>query len=152
MAVVNTYSEDECVVALRNNHFGYMWAGIVLVSLLCLIFACTCFILGWLCSNYWHERRGMTRSMAGPTPQGRRAMRDFGRKDADVQCKRPCTDIGKINRLTIDSIRQNLLYYGEPTYGSKAELAERLRHPRLRNDESVTRWHESFSSDSGGEE
>ena len=79
-------------------------------------------------------------------------MRDFGRKDADVQCKRPCTDIGKINRLTIDSIRQNLAYYGESTFGTKAEVAERLRHLRLRNDESEARRRESFSSDSGGEE
>ena len=152
VAVVNTCSEDEYVVAMRDNHFGYMCAASVLVSLTCLIFACTCFVLGWLSSNYWHDRREMTRSVTRPTPHGRRAMRNNDRQDSEVQCKRPCTDLAKINRLTIDSIRQNLIYYGEPTHGTKDMLAERLRVARLRNDELVTWRRQSFSSDSGGEE
>ena len=68
-----------------------------------------------------------------------------------TQCKRPCTDIGKINRLTIDAIRHELASYGESTNGTKIEVAERLRHRRIRNDESEERRRETFSSDSGGE-
>ena len=74
------------------------------------------------------------------------------RQDSEVQCRRPCTDLVKINRLTIDAIRLHLLHYGEPTHGTKEMLAERLQAARVRNEEIVAWQRPRFSSDSGGDE
>ena len=152
IAVVNQRDENECALAVHSDPVGYMWAGITLVAFVCLLFVGACFILGRQCSNYWKDRREATRIVVEPVPPRPRAMRERGRRNKSTQCKRPCTDIGKISRLTIHAIRLELASYGESTNGTKIEVAERLRLRRIRNEESAERrQREDFSSDSGGE-
>ena len=64
-------------------------------------------------------------------------MRPEGRLHAFTQCDRRTTDMNEIMRLTINSIRDELRFFGDSTEGTKVTLAERLQLRRRRNEELI---------------
>ena len=147
MTVVGQQEGDECALAVpQAQAIRFMWVGITFVAFVCILLVVACFLLGWQCSNRWNGREA-TRVVVEPPRPRPRAMRQQGRRDKFTQCRRRSINLDEINRLTINSIRNELAAFGDSTDGTKVDLAERLRQRRIRNDE-LAEWYRRDLSDS----
>ena len=121
----NAGLDDDGIVTCADPHHSLWWILAVVLIFVVTTVSFICFVAGWVLSKKWHEPADVVQPLR---PRAR--VRRVERRDETTQCNRPSTDAREIERLTINSIRDDLLRYGETTYGTKVELAERLRHRR----------------------
>ena len=121
----NAEFDDYGDVTCEGPNHSLWWILAVAFIFVVTTVSCICFVAGWVLSKKWHEPAVVVQPL-----RPRVRVRRVERRDETTQCNRLSTDAREIERLTINSIRDDLLCYGETTYGTKVELAERLRQRR----------------------
>ena len=57
LVVADEREVDACALVVpQAQAFNLMWVGILAFTILCIILAFTCFVLGWRCSSWWNSR------------------------------------------------------------------------------------------------
>ena len=135
MTVVGERDDGECSIVLAQGRSeGIVWLYIAVLLIVSFLLSTVCFLAGWYLSKLWYDRVRAPVLVERARPKAR-AGRLVRRLNAYTQCDRRSTDLQKIERLTINAIRDELRRFGDMTDGSKIVLAERLRLRRIRNDE-----------------
>ena len=128
ISTTNDRASDVCGIRLAQPPpMPIAWLYVAVLIICAFLIASVSFAVGWYLSKLWYNHvEGSVRK----TRRGRAPIRS-----SSVQCNRASTDLIEIMKMTIDAIRDELRLRGDPTNGSKLELAERLRIRRIRNDE-----------------
>ena len=118
---------------VKENHFLLYAAAFFIL----LITAVSFFSIGWFASDVWHGRSSQEKKerlvvKAAPSSRAKKVEK----QTIGTQCRIRSSDLKEIERLTIDSIREDLICYGEYTRGFKAELALRLQKRLLQEFQS----------------
>ena len=128
LTATNDRAADVCGIGLAQPPYvpvAWLYIAVLLIS--AFLIASVSFAVGWYLSKLWydHVERSVRETRREHVPL----------RSSWVQCNRASTDLIEIMKMTIDAIREELRLRGDPTHGSKHELAERLQLRRIRMEE-----------------